>query len=148
MGKRHPSPDRNTPEMTLPATLALFVADQSPLIHGLRAILASMPGVSVLEAGDVTSALQLIDDRRPTLIVLDCDMPGAGACGLVARIKSDFPEVRCVALVDTVEEQRPTLGAGAEIALLKGFPAKKLFDIIDGLLSGNGNAQGPEDICS
>jgi len=42
---------------------------------------------------------------------------------------------RCIALADDVHQQQEAEAAGADVVLLKGFPAARLIATIEGLLS-------------
>ena len=111
----------------------LVVAEQGPLREGLRALLGSMSGLWILETESYASAVAISASCRPRLAVLEY-FPAVDAGRALARIKGDSPDTRCVALVDSVQQQDAALAAGADIAPLKGERAEQLFTQIAGLL--------------
>jgi DNA-binding NarL/FixJ family response regulator len=111
----------------------LVVAEQGPLREGLRALLGSIRGLWILETESYTSAVAISATCRPRLAVLEY-FSVADAGRALAKIKGDSPDTRCVALVDSVQEQNAALSAGADIAPLKGVRAEQLFTEIEGLL--------------
>ena len=63
-----------------------IVDDEKPARDRLRRLLAAMPSVEVVgEAGDVGSAVELIDRERPDLCLLDVQMPGGDGFDVLRR---------------------------------------------------------------
>ncbi|MBN1582763.1 MAG: response regulator transcription factor [Anaerolineae bacterium] len=116
---------------------ALIAAQPGPLRHVLYTLLLAMPQVkSVAQTDDATSTLQAITEHHPVLVLLDASLPGNGTISVVKKIKADGFLSRCLVLADNKEQQQTLLAAGADGALLKGFPAAKLLEIIEQLVSG------------
>jgi len=115
---------------------ALILSQPGPLRDGLRALLTAMSRVKIIgEASDTASALRTIQKHRPTLVLMDADLPGDEAWNTLQAIKTDAPQVRCIVLASTVEQQRAAELAGADSAPLKGLLAEKLYATIEQLLS-------------
>ena len=115
---------------------ALIVSQPGPLRDGLRALLTAMSRVEIIgETSDTASVLRTIQKHRPTLVLMDADLPGDEARNTLKAIKTDWPQVRCIVLASTVEQQQAVALAGADSAPLKGFPAEKLYATIEKLLS-------------
>lgn len=115
---------------------ALIVSQPGPLRDGLRALLTAMSRVKIIgEVSDTASVLRMIQEHRPTLVLLDADLPDGEVGNTLKAIKADWPQVRCVVLASTVEQQQAVALAGADSAPLKGFLAEKLYTTIEKLLS-------------
>ena len=129
--------DRGDVEKTVAKpTLALIATRPGSLQDSLVALMSTMHQVqAVLVAEDLASALRLIARHRPTLVTLEMDLSGEETHAALEQIKARWPSARCIALADDVQQQREAEAAGADIVLLKGFPAAKLIAAIEGLLS-------------
>ena len=113
----------------------LIVARPGPLGDGLRLLMAAIPWVEIVgQAGDAASALQMVVEQRPALVLLDASVPGTKDWTILRRIKAEWPRSRCVILADDIRQQSAT-AAGADVVLLKGLPATKLVEAIEGLVS-------------
>jgi DNA-binding NarL/FixJ family response regulator len=84
------------------------------------------------EADTAAHAVTTVHD--PTLVLLSVQGPGINSPTAIAKIKSRWPAVRCVVLVDTVAQQQAARAAGAEEALIKGVRPDKLLRRIEALL--------------
>jgi DNA-binding NarL/FixJ family response regulator len=119
---------------------ALIVSPEGPLRDGLLALLTALPRVEIVGvAEDSASALSLIQEHCPALVVLDADLPGDQVWTALRTIKGRWPRIRCVVLASTVERQHAAELAGADSTPLKGYPAEKLYAMIEKLL-GDGEA--------
>lgn len=113
----------------------LVVAKPSPLRDSLAALLRSIPSITVIQqADDAASALRMIEVDRPVLVLLDAGLPAGQAWSLLRQIKSRWPMTPCIVLTDTQQSRRRAEAAGANRALLKGFPAAKLSLMLEQLL--------------
>jgi DNA-binding NarL/FixJ family response regulator len=118
------------------SSTALIVASPGPLRDGLQALMMAMPQMGVVdEAGDLSSALKISLNHHPDLILLDSGLADADIWMAVRQTKARWPKARCVFLADDVRQQQQAEAAGADAAILKGFPAAKLMLIIVKLLS-------------
>ena len=71
----------------------VIVDDEKPARDRLKRLLASMPEVELVgEAGDVASAVELIDRTEPELCLLDVQMPGGDGFD-VLRMATHLPQV-------------------------------------------------------
>jgi DNA-binding NarL/FixJ family response regulator len=75
----------------------ILVDDHDVVRAGMRAILDADFDV-VGEADNVDSAIELIKERLPDLVVLDVKLPGGGGASVIATIRPLFPDVRFMAL--------------------------------------------------
>lgn len=78
----------------------VLLADDHALVRsGIRLILQSLDGVQVVaEAENGQQALQLIEDLRPDVALMDISMPGCNGIDTAAQIMARFPEIRVMIL--------------------------------------------------
>ena len=127
--------------MTAKPFLALVAAVPSTLQSGLMALMTTTPLISaLLVAEEASLLLRMVKDHRPALIVLDMDFPDAQM--LLKQIKSSWPLIRCILLVDSVDQQKEAENADA--VLIKGFAADKLFATIEDLFYQEETDSQPE----
>lgn len=100
----------------------LLVDDHSLVRRGFRRILEDEPDITVVgEAGDGQQAITLAEQLRPTVIVMDCALPGINGLDATRRILAARPETRVLMLSMHPEETwvRQALDAGARGYILK-----------------------------
>ena len=115
--------------------LALIVASAGMLQNGLLALMTTIPQISaVLVAEDISSALRMIADHRPRLLILDMVLPEDGAQTILVEIKSQSLDIGSVALVDSVQQGQKAQLLGADGVLLKGFSAAQLISVTEEIL--------------
>jgi UDP-3-O-acyl N-acetylglucosamine deacetylase len=73
----------------------LVVDDEARVRESVREVLSD-EGYRVVDTADVTRVLDMIDEERPGLILLDIWMPQADGIGLLKEIKSKEPEMNVV----------------------------------------------------
>ncbi|MCU0507741.1 MAG: response regulator [Anaerolineae bacterium] len=117
-------------------SIALIAAGQGDLRDALRAMLHSMPGVSVVEVDDTASAIAALASEHPDVVLIDSALPGNHSMELIRAIQLQRPRIRCAILVDNVWQQAAAMRAGADRAPLKGEPAPRLFLQVEQLLGG------------
>jgi DNA-binding NtrC family response regulator len=127
--------------MTSKPFLALIAVVPSTLQNGLLALMTTTPLISaVLVAEEASLMLRMVKDHRPALIVLDMDFPDAQM--LLNQIKSSWPFIRCILLVESADQKREVENADA--VLIKGFTAEKLFGTIEDLFYQGETDSQPE----
>src|SRR5215207_8914060 len=104
--------------------------------HGLRLILESEPGISVVgEAGDGRDALEMVSRARPDVVLMDVRMPrldGIEACRLIRDAASgELPYVLMLTTFDLEDYVYAALRAGASGFLLKDAPAEQLVAAVE-----------------
>jgi DNA-binding NarL/FixJ family response regulator len=122
--------------MPMRPTLALIATRPGSLQDSLVALMTTMHQVNaVLIAEDAASALRTMAQHRPALVVLELDLSAEERHTTLQEIKTRWPLTRCIALADDVQGQQEAESAGADVVLIKGYPAAKLIAAIEGLLS-------------
>ena len=116
-------------------TLVLIVAKPGRIRNSLEALLQIMPRLKV--AGVTChsfSAMQMLAQYNPTLLLLDVDLSDNHAWVLLKQIQLKQLQTRCLLFVNSIEQQHAAKSAGANAALLKGFEAVELFTTIEKLV--------------
>ncbi len=117
---------------------AVIVAPPGLLREGLRAALSALCRLEIVgEADTAAHAITMVHD--PTLVLLSIQEPENNSPTAIGKIKSRWPAVRCIVLVDTVAQQQAARAAGAEEALIKGVRPQDLLGRIEGLLGDEGS---------
>jgi two-component system, OmpR family, KDP operon response regulator KdpE len=106
--------------------LILIVEDEPRISRYLRSSL-QMAGYDVLVAPDGVKALELVQENRPDLILLDLGLPHMGGFEVLEHIRRqhDMPVIVLTAL-DTEDDKVKALMMGADDYLPKPFGNKEL----------------------
>ena len=114
--------------------VALIVAKPGRVRDGLYTLLKMMPEVrSISQADDEASALSMIIEQHPALVLLDTDLPDNKAQRILTWLKTEWSQTQCLVLAANSQEQQMAYAAGADGVLLKGYPAAMLFATIERL---------------
>ena len=111
----------------------VIVDDHEILRTGTRQVLETAPDISVVgEADDAGSALALVSELRPDVVLLDVRLPDDSGIDLAREIGLAHPEVRVVVLsaYDNVAFVRAALLAGVSGYLLKTMPREDLIGAV------------------
>ncbi|WP_030799709.1 response regulator transcription factor [Streptomyces sp. NRRL S-337] len=112
-------------------TIRVLLADDEALLRaGVRAILATAPGIEVVaEAGDGRAAVDLALRHRPDVCLLDIRMPRLDGLAAAAELATALPETAVVMLTTFSEDDHiaGALGAGAAGFLLKTGDPRELI---------------------
>jgi len=114
--------------------ITIVLADDHNVIRaGLRAMLEAEPDLRVIgEARDAPGAAKLVADRRPDLLVLDLQMPGAEPRADIPRLRETAPNTAIVVLTMQNEPRtaRDLMRAGAAGFVLKQAAERNLGEAI------------------
>ncbi len=121
-------------------TIRLLLADDHRLMRaGLRALLHSLEHVQVVaEAGNGYEALQLAEQHRPDIVIMDIGMEELNGLEATARMAKLAPAPRVIVLSMHANEEyvRRALQAGAVAYLLKGAEPAELEFAIQAVMRG------------
>jgi DNA-binding NarL/FixJ family response regulator len=107
----------------------VLVDDHAMVRRGMRDFLGLHDDLEVVgEAADGATAITLVDQLRPDVVVMDLLMPVVDGIEATARIKAAHPDVEVIALTSFIEEERvvAAIEAGATGFLLKDADADDL----------------------
>jgi two-component system, NarL family, response regulator NreC len=120
--------------------ITVVLADDHNVIRaGLRAMLEAEEDLRVIgEAADAPAAQKLVRDRRPDVLVLDLQMPGAEPAEDVPRLREEAPGTAIVVLTMQSEPRRARdlLRAGASGYVLKQAAERQLVAAIHTAAAG------------
>lgn len=109
----------------------VLIVDDSELFRGaLRAVLSLERTFSVVgEAGDGSTALRMIADHTPEVVIIDITLPDLDGIEVIRRIRSTNPLVACVVLSGLGDGQtrEDAFDAGAVAVVGKERVCEALF---------------------
>lgn len=124
-----PAEERNAEQ-----TITIVIADDHGVVRaGLRLLLEAEAGFEVVaEAEDVSSARHYVRARRPSVLVLDLNMPGESSLAAIPRLREETPETQIVVLTmqDDPAFAREALKAGAAGYVLKRSAEDELIEAV------------------
>jgi two-component system phosphate regulon response regulator PhoB len=118
--------------------MTLLIADDEPAILDLVRFTLEDPQVRIVEASDGATALELAQQVRPDVALLDVKMPRLSGLDVCRRLR-DLPEcshTRVVLLTAAAqaEDRRRGLAAGADHYLTKPFSPLALLTLVRSLM--------------
>ncbi len=125
--------------MSTPLIRILVVDDHAIVREGLTRILSQEPDFQIVgEASDGVMALTMVEQCRPTIVLLDLRMPGMDGIEVCRTITTRFPEVRVIILTafldsDTINR---CIQAGAKGYVVKDVERTDLNLSIRGVARG------------
>ena len=121
--------------MPAQVTLALIVAKPGPLRNSLQALKTTMAQTEIVaEASDPSALLRMGANIQPDILLIDAGV-SEDIWPALEKIREEWMRTRTIVLAEDSCQLRRATDAGADVALLKGFPAAKLAAIIEKLLS-------------
>jgi DNA-binding NarL/FixJ family response regulator len=119
----------------------LIVDDHEVVREGLRLSLSRAPHIRVVgEAGDGQTAIDLVERRKPDVVIMDVRMPGMDGLEATKEIGKRSPET--AVLIFTAFSERSLLARGLESGakgyILKEAPHETLLRAIERVARGEG----------
>jgi DNA-binding NarL/FixJ family response regulator len=119
----------------------LIVDDHEVVREGLRLSLSRAPHIRVIgEASDGESAVELVERRKPNVVIMDVRMPGMDGLEATKEILAAVPET--AVLIFTAFSERSLLARGLESGakgyILKETPHETLLRAIERVAGGDG----------
>lgn len=144
MSAPYPEPDFSPPTVVPPeprTNIRLLVVDDHPPVRfGMVALIKSQPGMEVVaEASDGEEAVEVYEDVRPDVVLMDLRMPGMGGVEAILAIRKKHPEARIIVLstYDLDEDIHRAIQSGAKSYLLKDMPIEEIAGTIRSVYEGN-----------
>lgn len=121
--------------------------DHAGFREGLKEMLLTDEGIEVVgEAGDGAEAVEIAEQVRPDVVVLDLAMPimdGREALGLILRNVSPPPGVVILTMHDGAGQKRELLRMGASAFLAKSASLAEILAATRGANPKGGGTQRP-----
>jgi DNA-binding NarL/FixJ family response regulator len=114
--------------------LKVLIADDHPLmLAGIRRTLERSENIEIVgEAHSARELLQLIERRRPGMVLMDLRMPGSSGHECIEAIRSSWPEVKVVVLsaCDDRASINGALNAGASAFVVKSVNPADIASVL------------------
>ena len=120
-------------------TKVVIVEDHKLFREGLKSLLADKDDLEVVgEAGDGLEAIRTVKRCQPDMILLDLSMPKMNGISVMKEIKSQYPEIKIMALTIHESDQYvlEAFEAGADGYCLKDAGRNELMLAVDSVLQG------------
>ena len=121
------------------STRVLIVDDHKIMREGLRSLLEKQPDMEVVaEAENAQTALKLVEELKPDLVIIDVVMPALNGIEATRRILTKVPSVKVIALSMYSDKRfvMEMLRAGASGYLLKDCAFEELDGAIRAVTQG------------
>jgi two-component system response regulator NreC len=123
-------------------TIRILLADDHAVVRqGFKMILGAQPDMEIVgEAGNGREAVELVEQLKPDIVVMDVAMPELNGIEATRRVTDSVPHTRVIALSmhkDSVYV-REVLRAGARGYLLKDSDAGDLVSAVRAVARGEG----------
>jgi DNA-binding NarL/FixJ family response regulator len=120
--------------------ITVFVADDHQIFRqGLIKLLESERSIAIVgESGDGAEALQMIQELRPDVAILDISMPNKNGLDIVKQLKQNNLATKCVILTMYNEEEyfNEALDCGVKGYLLKDNAISDLLKCVKCVVQG------------
>jgi len=131
-------------------TIKVFICDDHDILRkGLRSLLETATDIEVIgEASDGETAIQMVSELKPDVVLMDLLMPGMGGVEAIRQIRVLSPSSRIFVLSSSHEDELvvSSIRAGATGYLVKTSSPDVLTQGIRDLAAGNSVL--PPDISS
>ncbi len=114
----------------------IVVVDDDPAILDLVSFLLTRRGYRVSAACDAGTALNLVAEQQPELVLMDYILPGQDGLSVLRSIREQFPATYVIMFSGQGSEEIVVelMKAGAAEYLLKPFNNRTLLDRVEGVL--------------
>jgi PAS domain S-box-containing protein len=111
----------------------MLVDDHMVMRQGLAGLIGGEPDLEVVgQASDGKSAVNLVRDIQPDVVLMDIGMPGVDGIQATRIIRKEFPKIRVIgfSMFQEPEQEAAIRNAGAVDYLTKSGPAEAVIEAI------------------
>ena len=116
------------------APYSVIIVDDHPIFRGgLRQVVEADPRFEVIgEAGDATAALQMLQQKRPDIVILDVNLPGLSGLEVARHLQKARIPSKIIVL--TMHKEEETFNRALDLGV-KGFILKEnaVAEVVSGL---------------
>jgi two-component system, OmpR family, response regulator len=114
----------------------VVVVDDEPSLTDLLAMALRYEGWDVRSAGDGRTAIKLVREFRPDVVVLDIMLPDVDGMQVLSRLRADRQDIPVLFLTakDSVDDRIAGLTAGGDDYVTKPFSLEELVARLRGLI--------------
>lgn len=120
--------------------IKVIIVDDHPLFRqGLRDVLETNPSMNVVgEAADGEVAIEIVNEIKPDVVLMDINLPTINGLQVTRRIKNQLPNCKVIVITgyDDDEQVFHALRAGASAYCSKDVPPEALIGIIHTVRDG------------
>lgn len=120
--------------------MKVIICDDQALIRDSLGMLLNLErNIEVIgTAEDGAEAVEMVEEHRPDLVLMDLKMPGMNGIEATRRIRARYPEVKVLVLTtyDDDEWVFDAIRAGASGYLLKDTPREEVIKAVRGTVEG------------
>ena len=114
--------------------LTVIVSTSAIMETALRSMFDSLSSVKIIgSAAGCLSALQLVRDKSPDLLVMDSNLPGQEMKVLLQQIKHEGLGTRSLVVTATRDQERSAFAAGADYVFPRDGSNEQLNSIVASL---------------
>lgn len=113
--------------------------DQSIVRDGLEMLLKLEPDMEVVgTAGDGATAVDIVAEKKPDMVLMDLKMPVMNGVEATRRIRAQYPDIKVLVLTTYADDEWvfDAIQAGASGYLLKDTPRDEVIKAIRGTSEG------------
>lgn len=124
--------------MNSEAVRTIICDDNELVVMGMQTVLTSAGFDVIATAKDGQEAIDLIEQLKPALVVMDLMMPGIDGIQATHTIKAKWPEVKVLVMTSSSDEKmvHAALASGADGYCLKDSSSKQTVSAAHALCSG------------
>src|SRR5690242_10126140 len=123
-----------------PKTIKIAIADDHPIFRdGLKQLLSLEKDFEVVaEIGDGADVLRVVDERRPDILLLDLQMPGAHGLTILQKMQAVSNPTKVIVLTASEDKNEfvQAMKLGTAGIVLKQSPTDLLFKSIRKVYAG------------
>lgn len=131
--------------MTTQVTTLILVDDHILFREGMKELISHWNDFEVVgEAANGLEALALCRELLPDIVLMDISMEVMGGVEAASRIHQELPSVRVVMLTmsENAKDLFEAIKGGAQGYVLKNTPARRLHDLLRGVMRGESPLSG------
>ena len=113
--------------------------DHQSLIDGIKLLLEYDDDITIVgTANDGEALLEIVEKKRPTVVLTDIRMPKIDGIAATKIIKKQHPEIKVLAfsMFDQTDAIEQMISAGASGYILKNSPLKEIITAIHKVMAG------------
>jgi DNA-binding NarL/FixJ family response regulator len=116
--------------------IRILIADDQPRARSsLKALLSTWPQAGEMhEASNGREAVQLVEELRPDVVLMDVRMPEIDGLKATVQIKALWPQVKVIVLSMYPEYCDEALAVGADAFVGKGEAPVRLLDLLSAVV--------------
>ncbi len=121
-----------------PADVKIIIVDDSDFSRSVISKMLTEEGFQVIgEAGSAETALGMIKEKRPDIVIVDIVMPNVSGLELTEKLNQSSPDVSVIMISSLSQEHivLDAISAGASDFIAKPIQKQQLIDSVEKIMS-------------